>query len=70
MFLVQIRGGIPDGLFIEIHGAHFHELVHFVHGRALGKWFIADPYGGRKVFEIKVQAPVDYFRYMTQEIKN
>ncbi len=70
MFLVQIRGGVPDGLFIEIQRDHFSEFVHFVHGRALGKWFIADRHGARKVFEIKVQSPVDYFRYMTQEIKN
>jgi hypothetical protein len=70
MYVVQIRGGIPDGLFIEIHGTHFNELVHFVNGHAFGPWFIAAPYGRGKVFEIKVQAPVDYFRYMTQEIKN
>jgi hypothetical protein len=70
MFVVQMRDGVPNGLFIEIHGAHFYELVHFVSGRAFGKWFFMPPDAGGKVFEIKVQAPVDYFRYMTQEIKN
>jgi hypothetical protein len=70
MFLIQIRGGIPNGLFIEIHGIHFYEFVHFVNGRAFGKWFIAAPYGGGEVFEIKARAPVDYFWYMTQQIKN
>jgi hypothetical protein len=69
-YLIQIQGGIPNGLFTEIHGTHFYELVHFVNGRAFGKWFIAASQGAGNIFEIKVQTPVDYFKYMTQEIKN
>jgi hypothetical protein len=66
LILTQIRGGVPNGLFMMFRDGHFDEAVHLVNGKAIGKWFI-DARGS--LCEIKVKSPVDFFWYMTQEIK-
>ncbi|HUB87590.1 MAG TPA: hypothetical protein VMB22_06830 [Verrucomicrobiae bacterium] len=65
---VQIEHGEVNGLYVDFHGDHCENMLHFIDGKAVNEWL---SWGGNEdyILEIKMKSPMDYFRYMTQKIE-
>jgi hypothetical protein len=40
-----------------------------VDGKAVGKWLQWDTYTDNHLLEVKIKSSLDYFKYMTREIR-
>jgi hypothetical protein len=65
----QIKQGKVNGLYVDFSNDHCQNLLHFVDGKAVGNWLQWDTYTDNHLLEVKIKSSLDYFRYMTQEIK-
>jgi len=66
----QIKQGMVNGLFVDFSNDHCQDLLRFVDGNAVGEWLQWDTYTDNHLLEVKIKSSLDYFKYMTQEIKN
>jgi hypothetical protein len=66
----QIRHGKVNGLFILFSKNNCETLLRCVDGKAVGNWLEWDTYSDNRLIEIKIKSHLDYFKYMTQEIRN
>ena len=68
-WVAQIKQGKVNGLFVDFSNEHCQNLLHCVDGKAVGKWLQWDTYTDNHLLEVKIKSSLDYFKYMTQEIK-
>lgn len=66
----EIKQGKVNGLFVDFSNGHCADLLRFVSGNAVGQWLQWDTYTDNHLLKVKIEAPLDYFKYMTREIKN
>jgi hypothetical protein len=59
----SVKHGIVDGLSASVPDNHCIRWMHFANGKAVNRWF---EWGAKDAYfiEIKVKAPVDYFKYL------
>jgi len=71
VFFVEIKNNKPNGIFIAFgKNNYISELLHFKDGKAFGKWLMWS-YGKEYNYlvQITLKSPMDYFYYVTQEIR-
>ena len=66
----QIEKNTVNGLVIEFQNDYCEDLLHFVDGKAVGKWLVWGGPNDNYLLEVKIKSSLDYFKYTTQEITN
>ncbi len=66
--VAQIKNGKASGLVVEFEDDNCQELLHFIGGRAVGKWLLWGRAGNDYLLEVKINSPLVYFKYMTREV--
>jgi len=68
-FFVQIKDGCVNGLSVTLHSdGRCNDLLHFGNGKAINRWLQWDE-NSSGLIKVKIKTPLDYFKYMNQEIK-